>query len=329
MYRGLRMKDVEGSSPRRGPKNSIRSFCPIHGSDHQRSLKVFLDNGYFKCFCCGEWGYLEEYREEWINKRRHDKMFKASKSPSQLVVSLQGRVNPDLEKLLRSFQENLPGSPGEEYLRERGISLEVAQQYGAGFAAKGAWPNRRGRGLPRVVFPLTDPQGRLMNIYGRATRDEEPKHDILAGEKGFFNAQALLGKDVYIVEGAFDALTLIQAGYPAVAIIGTDGMRWEWCRAKTLVLCFDSDQAGQGKWRKIAREAILRGKGVQYLLPEAYGGCKDLNELWVKKKQLPALSIHPVAQKKAQECRQVSAAAKLVLEKLGGELVEPVDIWRI
>ena len=39
---------------------AIRAFCPFHGSDNQRSLRVDMNTGRFNCFACGAWGYTEE-----------------------------------------------------------------------------------------------------------------------------------------------------------------------------------------------------------------------------------------------------------------------------
>lgn len=94
-----------------------------------------------------------------------------------------------------------------------------AQQCGVGYATPGTWPHaaRDWRG-GRVVFPHTTPDGRLVNLYGRAvgTDAEVPKakrHDHLPGEKGYFNAAALHAGagPLWVCEGAFDALALRAA----------------------------------------------------------------------------------------------------------------------
>ncbi|MFQ5852619.1 MAG: toprim domain-containing protein [Candidatus Binatia bacterium] len=311
MYKGLSLADIKLASPRRGPGNTLRCYCPIHGGDRQRSMKVSLDNGHFKCFCCGEWGYLEEYREEWVRQKQQERQPGQAKSrtskrlrrPRPLASPTNTKTKagtttgpaPDRLRLWQSSQGNLPGSAGEAYLKDRKISLEVARRYRVGFAPKGAWPSKKQeRCLPRVVFPLTDPRGQLINLYGRAIQDKGPKHDILSGPKGFFNAEALQDSDtVYLVEGAFDALTLLQAGYPAVALIGTDGMRWNWCCPRRLALCLDADEPGQAKWKELAQEAVLRGKIIHYLPAEAYEDHKDLNEFWMKTGRLPLLELPP------------------------------------
>jgi len=199
-------------------------------------------------------------------------------------------ARPDLAHQLAAFQTALPGSRGETYLQQRGIPLALAQQLGVGYAAPGSWPHaaRDWRG-GRVVFPHTTPDGRLVNLYGRAvgTAEQVPKakrHDHLPGEKGSFNATALQAGagSLWVCEGAFDALALLAAGVPrVVAIFGVQGWRWDWAReVRELVFALDADAAGQQQWRQLARQAALRGKRVAVLEPAAYGGHKDVSAAW-------------------------------------------------
>jgi hypothetical protein len=141
-----------------------------------------------------------------------------------------------------------------------------------------------------VVFPHTTPDGRLVNLYGRAvgTAAQVPKatrHDHLPGAKGYFNATALQAgaRPLWVCEGAFDALALLAAGVPrVVALFGVQGWRWDWVReVRELVFALDADAAGQQQWRQLVRQAALRGKGVAVLPAAAYGGHKDVNEAWV------------------------------------------------
>ena len=105
-----------------------------------------------------------------------------------------------------------------------------------------------------MVFPHTTPEGRLVNLYGRAVGTEEqvPKgtrHDHLPGAKGYFNATALQASTgpLWVCEGAFDALALLAADVPRVmAIYGVQGWRWDWVsNVRELVFALDTDTAGQ------------------------------------------------------------------------------------
>jgi DNA primase len=199
-------------------------------------------------------------------------------------------ARPDLTQQLAAFQAALPESHGATYLQQRGIPLALAQQHGVGYAAPGTWPHatRDWRG-GRVVFPHTMPDGRLVNLYGRAVGPaaQVPKakrHDHLPGVKGYFNATALQGDagPLWVCEGAFDALALLAAGVPrVVALFGVQGWRWDWVQeVRELVFALDADAAGQQQWRQLARQAALRGKRVAVLEPTAYGGYKDVSEAW-------------------------------------------------
>lgn len=279
----LTLADIEACGPVRGQAGHIlRAFCPIHGSDHQRSLRVDLRTGHFKCYACGAWGYLEEMR-------------RSARLPGSLPSPPpppEPAPRPDLAELLRKFQQDLPGKAGQVYLEQRGIPLHIAAAFGAGYARPGTWPNK-GRGWKhgRVVFPHTNPQGEIVNLYGRAVGSSVPRdlrHDHLPGARGVFNAAALQQETVFVCEGVFDALSLVAAGYPnAVAIFGVEGIRWTWFRdVRRIIFALDADARGQEAWRELAREAVLRGKEVFYIPVEAYRGCKDLNEAWVKFRQL-------------------------------------------
>jgi DNA primase len=295
----------------------LRALCPFHGSDRQRSLRVQVHSGRFVCFACGAWGYMETARAQWREEQQRQAAFRRPPARRQHMPSRRQPPPPlsrppaaaarqrsadpptpcapvpvrsDLAQQLAAFQAALPGSRGAAYLQQRGIPLTLAQQLGVGYAAPGTWPHkaRDWRG-GRVVVPHTTPEGRLVNLYGRAvgTGAQVPKakrHDHLPGEKGYFNAAALQAGagPLWVCEGAFDALALLAAGVSrVVAIFGVHGWRWDWARdVRELVFALDADTAGQQQWRQLARQAALRGKRVAVLPAAAYGGYKDVNEAW-------------------------------------------------
>jgi DNA primase len=266
----------------------LRAFCPFHGSDNQRSLAVDIETGRFHCFACGAWGYMEWARGRWRKERANVTNLPTYRSVATKPVQ---PARADLTEVLRVYQAALPRSLGEQYAHSRGIPLELAQEYGLGYAAVGKWAHgARDWKWGRLVFPHADPSGQLLNLYSRAvgTNDKVPKrcrHDHLPGPKGYFNAAALASGEgpLFVTEGPFDALSLIAAGCPrTTAIFGVDGWRWEWVRkVPHLVFGLDADSRGQEAWRLLARQARLRGKAVAYLPPEAYGGYKDVNEAWM------------------------------------------------
>lgn len=292
--------EIDACRPRPGEGGrSLRGFCPFHGSDKQRSLRIDRETGRFQCFACGAWGYTQASREKWRDEQRRDGQYLPPKRPQRPQrASKDIRTPPpppkgreDLVGPLRAYREALGESWGAEYLTRRRIALELAERVGVGYAASGQWMHAaRDWRWGRVVFAHTRPDGALVNLYGRAVGSDEkvPKgkrHDHLPGDKAYFNAQVLVEGEgpVYVCEGAFDALALMSAGVDrAVAIYGVHGWRWDWFReVSELVFALDNDRAGQG-WRALARAAKLRGKGVKVLPQEAYGGCSDVAEAWEK-----------------------------------------------
>jgi hypothetical protein len=211
--------------PVRAGANSWRAFCPFHGSDHQRSLRLNLASGHFNCFACGAWGYTEQARDRYKEQQprrsgpgtktypHSTKTLAAGNSrgrpaspeppaPLRLLsyippVPVKRPSPPDLSRLLEKYQADLPGSLGEEYLRRRKIPLDLAVRYGLGYARPGQWAHAaRDWKFGRLVIPHTRPDGQLVNLYGRAVGSEAkvPKglrHDHLPGERGYFNAAAL------------------------------------------------------------------------------------------------------------------------------------------
>lgn len=306
--------ELAAARPARGEGGRVlRAFCPFHGSDTQRSLRVDAATGRFFCFACGVWGFTEAARAEWGAQRRQEaaSLPRGRRLTPPPAREPEPEFRPDGEELedwMAAYREMLPGSPGEAYLRGRGIALEVAQRCGLGYAAAGEWAHRDARGGPlrdwrggRIVFPHTTPEGRLVNLYGRAVGEDVPKasrHDHLAGAKGYFLGAALgagAAGPLYVCEGPFDALSLRAAGVRrVVAIFGVSGWRWPWAReVKELVFALDADRAGQTAWHALARAARLRGKRVGFLAPEAYGGCKDVSEAWASGRLSEAVVHQP------------------------------------
>jgi len=165
------------------------------------------------CFACGAWGYMETARTQWREEQQRQAAFPRPPARRQRMPH-RGQPPPglprppaaagklatdppaphepaparsDLAPQLAAFQAVLPGSRGAASLQQRGV----------GSGAPGRWPHpaREWRD-GRVVFPHTTPDGRVVNLYGRAvcTEEQVPKakrHDHLPGAKGYFNATAL------------------------------------------------------------------------------------------------------------------------------------------
>lgn len=98
---------------------------------------------------------------------------------------------------------------------------------------------------------------------------------------GWLNYQALVQAPYcVIVEGAFDALAMIETGIPhAVAIIGT-AIEYSWIpkEVRHVLLALDGDQAGREKSVKHREQLHLRGFEVSLCCPPQDDKGKDWSE---------------------------------------------------
>ncbi len=200
-------------------------------------------------------------------------------------------ARPEVHTFLRRSQDLLSNDHARHYLESRGILLSVARAAGLGYAPCGAWPHRRGAGQPRIVAPLTTPDGILLALYGRATVPcvKDLRHDLLPGTKGIFYAWSLHEDGCILVEGLFDALACLAAGYPAADINGLSVREKWWAQmpSSPFILAADADTAGQQRGAVLAEAAMKAGKHIHRLCPEHLAPYKDLNEYWVATQHLP------------------------------------------
>jgi DNA primase len=136
------------------------------------------------------------------------------------------------------------------YLADRGIGLETALVFGAGFYD--------GPGLMhgRLVIPIHNCAGELIAYCGRAVDQTQPRYRVpprFAKSEVLFNmhrAAATAGSSVVIVEGFFDCMKVHQAGVQSVvALMGA--MLYEQQRGTLLdrfrqvILMLDGDVTGR------------------------------------------------------------------------------------
>jgi len=138
---------------------------------------------------------------------------------------------------------------GHPYLAQRGIFPATARMFGVGMY--------RGNGFlaGRCVIPIRDEKSRLVAYVGRAVNGEEPKYRFPAGfrkSQVLFNldrAIATGSRNVIVVEGFFDAMTVHQAGHPVVALMGASFSQRQsellLSRFASATLMLDGDEPGR------------------------------------------------------------------------------------
>jgi 5S rRNA maturation endonuclease (ribonuclease M5) len=143
-----------------------------------------------------------------------------------------------------------PIDPGHWYLKQRGLHVDTAAHFGAGYYA--------GPGLMcgRVVIPIHNERSQLVAYAGRSVDDAVPKYKLPAGfakSQVLFNLHRALtqGHDtVIVVEGFFDCMKVHQAGQACVVALMGCALSAESEthlieRFRKIVLMLDGDLAGQ------------------------------------------------------------------------------------
>lgn len=254
--------------------NRAVGLCPFH-NEKTPSFSVNNDLGIYKCFGCQASGDVYRFLMEHVGLTFVEAVERVANRYGQVVPRSGGEAprpkHTELLELLDAaqlfFRKNLeragPGDRVHDYLRERGIDPEVANNFGLGFAPPG-WDSLKkaldGRGEDRLVeagvlgrnesgkvydrfrnrlmFPIRNIRGEIISFGGRSLEPEDkPKYmngpDSPVFRKrhelyGLYEARRSGGKmeQVLLVEGYVDVLMLHQHGFPlVVAPLGTSATR--------------------------------------------------------------------------------------------------------
>ncbi len=318
----------------------LRAYCPIHGSDHQRSLSIDSSTGWGFCHCCHAIVLLETINHTISGKResRDERRGVGSetRSPPPCVDPLSpSSLGSDAVRHMRSapplprwqrdevaaltalaplMRASLASSQRVQlYLNERAIPLATAQASGSGYLSRGVLEQAPvsaeqqtllQRWIGRIVFPLGSLYGG--GFIGRTLLRWEPgmdenTHKALLDRPGAprrwiktnpagwfgFDAPEQLTERVVLVEGGFDRLALLAAGFPAstvIALVGTAARPGWFVRSapqvKGVVLALDADESGKTAMARLASEFRQAGLSVTLCPPPHDRWGKDWCERW-------------------------------------------------
>ena len=145
----------------------------------------------------------------------------------------------------------------------------------------------------RVIFPIIDTSGNIVAFGGRVMDDSKPKYLNTSDTPAFKKSRHLFAlnfakkhceEQMILCEGYMDVIALHEAGFEnAVATLGT-AITSEQARifakyTKKVVICYDSDNAGQNATQKAIR--LLGEVGVEVRILKL-SGAKDPDE-YIKK----------------------------------------------
>lgn len=249
--------------------------CPFH-QEKTPSFTVSPDKQFYYCFGCGASGNALGFVIDYERQGFIDAVESLAKTAG---VEVPREQNPQfkqqdfrrkelyeiLEEASTHYQQQLKQHPQKHivinYLKGRGLSGQIARDFGIGFAPAGRnnlltklGNNEQDTSLlidsglviskpeenkkydrfrQRVMFPIRDERGRVIGFGGRVLGDDKPKYLNSPETEVFHKGRELYGlyearkaerklDHLLVVEGYMDVIALAQFGIRnAVATLGT------------------------------------------------------------------------------------------------------------
>jgi DNA primase len=265
---------IDARVPLKKAGREFKACCPFH---HEKtpSFTVSQVKQFYHCFGCGAHGsaisFLMEFEHmdfvEAVEELAQRAGLEVPREAGSETVS-QDTTRPlfaVLEAAAGYYRQQLrshaQAGRAVEYLKQRGLSGEIAARFGIGYAPPG-WENlisalgkdraaqtalretglaierQEGGGLydrfrDRIQFPIHDRRGRTVGFGGRVLGDETPKYLNSPESAVFHKGRELYGlyearkavrrlERILVVEGYMDVVALAQFGIGyAVATLGT------------------------------------------------------------------------------------------------------------
>ncbi len=265
---------IEARAPLKKAGKDFQALCPFH-NEKSPSFTVSQDKQFYHCFGCGAngsaIGFLMDYEHMSFPEAVEELADTTGlEVPREGDTGAGGAPRQDhapayhiLEQAGEFYRNQLRTHPqaarATEYLKGRGLSGQIAAEFGLGYAPPG-WdtllkemggapeqhrqlvragllveqPNKcYDRFRDRIIFPIRDRRGRTIGFGGRVMGDDKPKylnspesplfhkgHELY----GLFEARKALRRidRLMVVEGYMDVIALAQFGIRyAVATLGT------------------------------------------------------------------------------------------------------------
>jgi DNA primase len=319
---------IERYVPLKKAGANFAACCPFH-NEKSPSFTVSPTKQFYHCFGCGAHGtaigFLIEHAGMTFPEAVEQLAQQVGLSVPRTAAGAENtgprkdeltHLSDLLDAAAIYYKNQLRATPRAiDYLKQRGLTGEIAARFRLGYAPDG-WQNleaavpdyadrametaglviigdggrRYDRFRDRIMFPITDAQGRIIGFGGRVLDKGEPKYLnspetplFVKGRElyGLFQARQAIrdAGQVIVVEGYMDVVALAQQGAEyVVATLGTattgDHVKKLFRQADRIVFCFDGDAAGQrAAWRALenALPALTDGKEAAFLfLPEEH-----------------------------------------------------------
>lgn len=209
-----------------------------------------------------------------------------------------GKTDPkkELQAILHYIEEAHNNVSKTDYYFKRGFTEETIKKYKLGYMEHckvGNFDNGDG-----AIVPYPNEPYYFTRIINKKGNNDKFK---ISGTEPLFNSSCILDKDIiWVTEGQFDCLSLLQCGVASISTNSANKYNTfiQYIEAnnitdKVFVVAYDNDDTGL----KYAKElmALLKEKGLHTLQYIPTGG-KDINEMLVNCKEQLIKDIQKVQQ---------------------------------
>ena len=246
--------------------------CPFH-QEKTPSFSVNPEKQFYYCFGCGAGGNALGFLMDYERMEFREAIESLAQAAGMEMPAEEADATPQtdhqkplyesMEKATRLYESLLRKHPTRgrvvDYLKQRGLSGEIARDFRLGFAPEG-WDNlmstlsseediehaltaglliendsgrKYDRFRDRVIFPIVNQRGKVIAMGGRVLGDGKPKYLNSPETPLFSKSHELYGlhhirkfaknlSRIVVVEGYMDVIALAQFGiHYAVATLGT------------------------------------------------------------------------------------------------------------
>lgn len=187
------------------------------------------------------------------------------------------QTNRNSKSYLEQCYENRNNT---DYFKQRGLSKNTINKFKLGYDPK--FKINQNQYIKAAIIPTSQ------NTYtARNTENSDIRYRRSPGPTHIFNIQAIKNNlPIIITEGEFDALSLLDAGFNAIALSGLENIQKlidsciENNYQSTLLIALDNDKSGQKasiKLKNSLDKFHIRNKIIQ-----PYETYKDANQMYIK-----------------------------------------------
>ena len=274
-------------------------ICPDCGQGSKNGVGICRDKtGHYKCFDCGLYADTIELYGHANGLQDYNAQLQGAADYYRIRIDGQpGNQNqPKTEQAAPAqdfttlYREAAAHLTETDYPQRRGLSPEVCQAYNIGYLPAWKHPKapKNAPASPRLIIPISAGTYLARDTRPQLTPEQDGYKKQLckggAGGSWTFNRETLrtAARPVYVVEGAIDALSILEVGGEAVALSSTayiKGFVEELKREKPvqpLIIALDNDAAGSAAADKLERE--LDALQIPFCRHNPAGDYKDANE---------------------------------------------------